>query len=183
MVAEVIEETADSRSFVLEIPPQLAETFAYEAGQFCTFRADDRRSRGGAQLLDVELARRGRRLCRHRQARARGPDVELDDRRSSAVGDRIDTMRPAGLFVLGDAETPIVAFAGGSGITPVLSVIKSALATTTRQIRLDLRQPQRGLGDLRRRALERSARSGGRPPCTTTSTPMPASSTPLPAWS
>ena len=38
-VVDVIDETADTRSFVLEIPPELEETFAYAAGQFCTFRA------------------------------------------------------------------------------------------------------------------------------------------------
>ena len=43
-------------------------------------------------------------------------------------------MRPTGLFVLRDTDVPIVAFAGGSGITPVISIIKSALATTERPI-------------------------------------------------
>ena len=38
-VAEVVDETADARSFVLEVPPDLADRFAYAAGQFCTFRA------------------------------------------------------------------------------------------------------------------------------------------------
>ena len=46
-------------------------------------------------------------------------------------GQTIEVMRPAGLFVLRATDAPIVAFAGGSGITPVLSIIKSALATTT----------------------------------------------------
>ena len=38
-VADVVDETTDTRSFVLEIPPALEEVFAYRAGQFCTFRA------------------------------------------------------------------------------------------------------------------------------------------------
>jgi ferredoxin-NADP reductase len=53
-----------------------------------------------------------------------------------APGDTIDVMPPSGLFVLRAAATPIVAFAGGSGITPVLSIIKTALATTAREISL-----------------------------------------------
>jgi ferredoxin-NADP reductase len=53
-----------------------------------------------------------------------------------APGDTIEVMPPSGRFVLRDAETPIVAFAGGSGITPVLSIIKTALATTAREIAL-----------------------------------------------
>ena len=39
-VSRVIRRTRDSSSFVLEIPEELRETFAYEAGQFCTFRVD-----------------------------------------------------------------------------------------------------------------------------------------------
>jgi ferredoxin-NADP reductase len=53
-----------------------------------------------------------------------------------AAGDTIEVMPPAGMFVLRAADVPIVAFAGGSGITPVFSIVKSALATTTREIAL-----------------------------------------------
>jgi 3-ketosteroid 9alpha-monooxygenase subunit B len=38
-VADVVDETVDTRSFVLEVPSALEERFAYAAGQFCTFRA------------------------------------------------------------------------------------------------------------------------------------------------
>src|SRR3954464_1156010 len=38
-VAAVVDETADTRSFVLDVPPELAAAFAYRAGQYCTFRA------------------------------------------------------------------------------------------------------------------------------------------------
>ena len=37
-IGRVVEETADAGSFVLDVPAELAEDFAYEAGQFCTFR-------------------------------------------------------------------------------------------------------------------------------------------------
>jgi ferredoxin-NADP reductase len=53
-----------------------------------------------------------------------------------APGDAIEVMRPTGLFVLRDRDAPIVAFAGGSGITPVISIVKSALRTTRRTVRL-----------------------------------------------
>jgi ferredoxin-NADP reductase len=53
-----------------------------------------------------------------------------------APGDAIDVLAPAGLFGLRAGEGPIVAFAGGSGITPVLSIVKTALLTTTREIGL-----------------------------------------------
>ena len=37
-IAKVIQETPDARSFVLEIPAELAEKYRYKAGQFLTSR-------------------------------------------------------------------------------------------------------------------------------------------------
>src|SRR6266568_2507916 len=37
-VKKVIEETHDTKSFVLDVPDDLREMFRYRAGQFCTFR-------------------------------------------------------------------------------------------------------------------------------------------------
>src|SRR5262245_63482650 len=134
-IADVIHETADTRSFVLEIPDALVQAFAYTAGQYCTFRA----SIGGEPVV----------RC---YSMSSSPDVgdpftttvkRVPSGRMSnwmvdalARGDTIEVMRPTGLFVLRETDVPIVAFAGGSGITPVISIIKSALATTTRSIRL-----------------------------------------------
>jgi ferredoxin-NADP reductase len=134
-VVDVIDETADTRSFVLDVPGALADTFTYTAGQYCTFRA----------AIDGESVVR----C---YSMSSSPDVgdpftttvkRVPDGRMSnwmndalATGDTIEVMRPAGLFVLRDSDVPIVAFAGGSGITPVISLIKTALATTDREITL-----------------------------------------------
>jgi 3-ketosteroid 9alpha-monooxygenase subunit B len=134
-VAAVVDETDDTRSFVLDVPGSLAETFRYRAGQFCTFRAVI----GGEPVV----------RC---YSMSSSPDVgdpftttvkRVPDGRMSnwmndslRAGDVVDVMRPAGLFVLRDTDAPIVAFAGGSGITPVISIVKTALATTERSILL-----------------------------------------------
>ncbi|HPG26734.1 MAG TPA: ferredoxin--NADP reductase, partial [Myxococcota bacterium] len=52
------------------------------------------------------------------------------------AGDELEVMPPNGVFCLRTRETPIVLFAGGSGITPVISIVKTALETTTRPIKL-----------------------------------------------
>jgi 3-ketosteroid 9alpha-monooxygenase subunit B len=134
-VARVVRETADASTFVLEVPPELQDVFAYEAGQFCTFRV----APAGGQLL----------RC-YSMSSAPGVDDELsvivkrvpggavsnwmiDD---LCAGDTIETTGPAGVFVLGPGDRDLVLFAGGSGITPVFSLIKSALATTTRKAHL-----------------------------------------------
>jgi ferredoxin-NADP reductase len=135
MVADAIDETADTRSFVLEIPPELAETFAYAAGQFCTFRA----------TIDGESVVRCYSMSSSPDTGdpftttvKRVPDGRMSNWMNDALapGDTIEVLRPTGLFVLYERQTPIVAFAGGSGITPVISIIKSALVTTERRVRL-----------------------------------------------
>jgi len=135
MVADVIDETADTRSFVIEIPPALAERFAYAAGQFCTFRA----------TIDGEPVVRCYSMSSSPDTgdpfavtvkRVPGGTMSNWMNDTLAPGDTIDMMPPAGLFVLRAVETPIVAFAGGSGITPILSIIKTALVTTAREIAL-----------------------------------------------
>lgn len=132
-VAEVVDETADTRSFILEIPPALAGTFRYTAGQFCTFRA----------TIDGDEVVRCYSMSSSPDAGdpfmttvKRVPAGRMSNWMNDALapGDEIDVLRPSGLFVLHEHDTPIVAFAGGSGITPVISIIKSALLTTARPI-------------------------------------------------
>lgn len=134
-VSAVVDETADTRSFVLAVPPPLEATFAYKAGQFCTFRA----TIGGESVVRCysmsSSPDAGDRLT---VTVKRVPDGKMSNWMNDvlAPGDTVEVMPPTGLFVLRDTEVPIVAFAGGSGITPVLSVIKSALLTTQRPISL-----------------------------------------------
>ncbi len=135
-VADVVDETADTRSFVLEIPAALQERYAYAAGQFCTFRT----TMGGesvARCYSMSSSPETGDPLTVTVKRVPGGRMSNWMNDTLAPGDTIDVTPPAGLFVLRRAaEAPIVAFAGGSGITPVLSIIKAALATTAREIGL-----------------------------------------------
>ncbi len=51
-------------------------------------------------------------------------------------GDVVEVTAPAGVFCLRDTAAPMVAFGAGSGITPILSLVKSALAVTGRRVRV-----------------------------------------------
>jgi ferredoxin-NADP reductase len=51
-------------------------------------------------------------------------------------GDDVTITRAAGTFCLTDTSVPLLGFSGGSGVTPILSLVKSALATTDRTVRL-----------------------------------------------
>jgi len=134
-VAGVVDETADTRSFVLEIPAPLRATFAYAAGQFCTFRA----TIGGESVVRCySMSSSPEAGDPFAVTVKRVPGGAMSNWMNDALapGDTIEVMPPTGLFVLRPAEHPIVAFAGGSGITPILSIVKTALLTTRREIAL-----------------------------------------------
>jgi 3-ketosteroid 9alpha-monooxygenase subunit B len=134
-VQRIIQETHDTKSFVFDVPADERDAFSYEAGQFCTFRVrigdeDLLRcySMSSSPHTDADLTTTVKRVP--------GGQVSnwmLDE---VAEGDVLVMTRPAGVFTLRPHSTPLLAFSGGSGITPVISVIKSALVTTDRSVRL-----------------------------------------------
>ncbi len=134
-VARVIDETADARSFEFEIPGELQERFAYRSGQFLSFRieVDGHRlvrcySLASAPGLDGPHKVTVKRVVEGRVSNWMNDHV--------AAGDMLEVMHPAGVFCLRDRTTPIVLFGGGSGITPVISILKTALATGKRPVKL-----------------------------------------------
>ena len=134
-VARVIDETHDTRSFVLEVPPELRERFAYRAGQYLTFEVPLGAERivRCYSLASSPEAGEAPKVTVKRVAGGRGSNWFHD---AVAAGVRLRVLAPLGRFVLHESAAGLLLFAGGSGITPVISLIKSALATTQRRIRL-----------------------------------------------
>jgi 3-ketosteroid 9alpha-monooxygenase subunit B len=131
-VTRIIKETADTRTLVIAPHEQ---PFSYRAGQFCTFRV----TVGGEELYrsysmssapetDSELMTTVKRVSGGRASNWIVDNV--------VEGDELTMTRAAGTFVLSPTSVPLLAFAGGSGITPILSLTKSALATTDRAVRI-----------------------------------------------
>ena len=134
-VADVIEETHDSKSIVLDVPAELADRFAYESGQFLSFRV----AVDGQRLVRCySLASAPGLDAAHKVTVKRVVDGRASNWMNDAVspGDTLEVMPPNGVFVLQDRETPIILFSGGSGITPCISILKTALANTSRPIKL-----------------------------------------------
>jgi len=134
-VAEIVRETEEAVSLVLEIPAELRDAFRYEAGQFCTFRAwiDGQQQARCYSMSSSPVVDDDFRVTVKRVPAGVFSNWMID---ALAPGDMIDVTCPAGVFLLDETDRDIVAFAGGSGITPVFSIVKTALATTTRRIRL-----------------------------------------------
>jgi ferredoxin-NADP reductase len=134
-VKRVVPETADAASLVFEIPNELAASYRYQAGQFLTFRVtvDGQTvyrsySMSSAPAVDGELAVTVKRVAGGRVSNWMVGEL--------SPGDTIDASLPAGVFRLPDANRDVMGFAAGSGVTPVFSILKQALVTTDRTVRL-----------------------------------------------
>jgi len=134
-IKRVVHETNDAVSLVLDVPDEDSHRFRYQAGQFLT--------------LHVKVAGGDHRRCYSMSSSPdNGAEMQITVKRdpgglvsnwlndTATVGDEIQAAPPAGRFVLGDEDRDIVAFAGGSGITPIFSLIGFALAATGRRVRL-----------------------------------------------
>ena len=135
-IAKIVQETPDARSFVLEVPADIADKFSYRAGQFLTFQVPHE---SGAFNRCYSLSSAPETDGKHlkvtvkRVAGGKGSNWFNDKLQE---GGSLHVLPPAGRFVLKDSTAPLLLFGGGSGITPMMSLIKSALKTGNRKIRL-----------------------------------------------
>ncbi|WP_024804457.1 ferredoxin--NADP reductase [Nocardia sp. BMG51109] len=132
-VTRIVKESVDARTFVLA-PHD--DPVSYRAGQFCTFRVPvdgtalfRSYSMSSAPETDAELMTTVKRVP--------GGKVSNWLLDNVTEGDEVEMSRAAaGRFCLRETDVPLVGYSGGSGITPILSLTKCALATTERRIRL-----------------------------------------------
>lgn len=134
-VLEVIDETPDARSFVFEIPEALEADFTYQPGQFLTLRlpwGDDFLLRCYSMSSSPEIDRWPKVTVKRVQ----------DGRASNWLcdkikpGDTVQVMRPSGIFVPKSYDDNLLLCAGGSGITPIFSILQTALKQGKGRIRL-----------------------------------------------
>jgi ring-1,2-phenylacetyl-CoA epoxidase subunit PaaE len=127
-VAEVVDETSDARSIRFDVPEALRETFKFKPGQHLTLKAE----------ISGEELRRNYSLCVAPQdgqvtvtvKRIAGGAFSNWANDTLKPGTPIEVMPPHGSFTwefAAGAANHYVGFAGGSGITPVMSLLKTAL--------------------------------------------------------
>ena len=127
-VAEVIRETDDACSLVLDVPPPLAATFGYLPGQFVTVRVPSDLTGSVARCYSLSSSpHAGDRpaITVKRTAGGYASNWIFDQVTAGSV---LDLLPPAGTFSPRSLDCDFLLFAAGSGITPVMSILKSALA-------------------------------------------------------
>lgn len=125
-VSAVIEETHDAKSFVFELPAALAESFRYRPGQFLTLRlaVAGRHVPRCYSMSSAPAVDEAPRITVKRVTAGRGSNWLCDQVK---VGDRLEVLAPAGVFTPRSLDGDFLLLGGGSGITPVLSILRSAL--------------------------------------------------------
>ena len=132
-IKEIIRETSQAVSLSFEIPENLKEEFNFSAGQYITIRTK----------VDGEEIRRAYSLCSAPNSEEFKVTVkEVEDGKFSVIannklsaGDILEVHPPEGKFIFnpGEERKNYAAFAAGSGITPVLSIIKTVLKQRSSQ--------------------------------------------------
>lgn len=127
-VDSVIAETDEACSVVFDVPPELASAFAYKPGQFLTVRIPS--DRDGSVARCYSLSSSPVTGDKHAVTVKRTPGGYAshwiaDNVRAGTV---LDVLPPAGLFTPASLDGDFLLLAAGSGITPVMSILKSALA-------------------------------------------------------
>ncbi|MBX7448310.1 ferredoxin--NADP reductase [Mycolicibacterium sp. 3033] len=127
-IAKVIDETADARSLVFTAPDAVpADRLRYSPGQFLTLRVPSDRTGSVARCYS---------LC---SSPFTGDPLTVTVKRTldgyasnwlcdnAHPGMRMHVLAPSGTFVPADLDSDFLLLAAGSGITPMMAILKSAL--------------------------------------------------------
>jgi ring-1,2-phenylacetyl-CoA epoxidase subunit PaaE len=127
-IADIYKETKDTVVVEFEIPKKLQQNFSFKQGQHLTLR----------KIINDEDVRRSYSLCsspldkKWKVAIKQIPGGVFSTYANTKLksGDTIELMEPSGNFYVDVQPTSsknYIAFAAGSGITPMLSIIKTHL--------------------------------------------------------
>ncbi len=140
-IRDVRPETADAVTVSFEVPPELRDAFRFTQGQFVTLKTH----------IDGEETRRSYSICVGITDYDRDGELRIGIKRVRGgrfsnfafdmlkPGREIEVMTPDGRFFThlnADHSKHYVAFSGGSGITPVLAIVKTTLDMPTSRFSL-----------------------------------------------
>ena len=128
-VKDIRRETVDAVSIAFDIPLAIQHEYQFKQGQYITVKL----------TVNGEELRRSYSICTspYSEKELRVAVKEVQDGRASTlmnrtwkVGDAVEVMTPMGNFssiLSGNNKKNYLLFAGGSGITPMMSILKSVL--------------------------------------------------------
>ncbi|UGT39131.1 ferredoxin--NADP reductase [Nocardia yamanashiensis] len=127
-VSAVINETADACSLVFDVPEELRERFSYTPGQFLTLRIPSDLTGSVARCYSLASSPHTDdkpKVTVKRTADGYASNWVCDNVKA---GDELEVLPPSGVFTPKNLDENLLLFAAGSGVTPVMSILKSALS-------------------------------------------------------
>jgi 3-ketosteroid 9alpha-monooxygenase subunit B len=133
-VVDVVDETADARSISFEVPVDSPEKFVYKPGQFLTVAVPSEQTGIAARCYSLSSSPHD------------GGPLTVTVKRTVdgyasnwicdnlAVGDTLRALPPSGIFTPSSLDADLLLFAGGSGVTPIMSITRTALTEGTGKI-------------------------------------------------
>ena len=125
-IAEKVPLAKDAAKIIFDIPNELKKEFEFTPGQYVNLNL----------VIDNKEIRRSYSVCSGKNEGLAIGVKSIKDGLASTflvqtlnVGDSIQISKPEGNFGITNSDTSIVAFAAGSGITPILSIAKSLEGT------------------------------------------------------
>jgi 3-ketosteroid 9alpha-monooxygenase subunit B len=133
-VVDVVEETADAHSISFEVPAGAEQEFAYKPGQFLTLAVPSDQTGVAARCYSLSSSPVGGgplTITVKRTVDGYASNWVCDHLRE---GDSIRVLPPSGIFTPASLSADLLLFAAGSGITPVISITRTALQQGTGRI-------------------------------------------------
>lgn len=148
VIKDIRKETENAVSIALAVPKELSEEYVFEPGQHLNFKA----------VIEGEEIRRSYSICTAAHENELRVAIKIQPfgkfstyaNQKLKVGDQVEVMTPSGLFtneIDENKRESYLFFAGGSGITPILSHIKTILHTSKESV-VTLVYGNRGFNDI-----------------------------------
>ena len=133
-VVDVVEETGDARSISFEVPEGQEQHFTYRPGQFLTLAVPSDLTGVAARCYSLSSSPHDEgplTVTVKRTAEGYASNWICDH---IGVGDSMRVLPPSGIFTPASLDADLLLCAGGSGITPIMSITRTTLATGTGRI-------------------------------------------------
>jgi 3-ketosteroid 9alpha-monooxygenase subunit B len=133
-VVDVVDETPEARSISFAVPEGAEEAFRYKPGQFLTLAVPSDQTGVAARCYSLSSSPHDDgplTVTVKRTADGYASNWVCDNLKP---GDTIRVLPPSGIFTPKSFDNDLMLFAGGSGITPIMSIIRTALAEGSNRI-------------------------------------------------
>jgi 3-ketosteroid 9alpha-monooxygenase subunit B len=127
-ILDIVEETGDARSISFEVPEGQEEHFSYKPGQFLTLAVPSDQTGVAARCYSLSSSPHN------------GGPLTVTVKRTAEgyasnwicenlhVGDSMRVLPPSGIFTPASLDADLLLCAGGSGVTPIMSITRTALS-------------------------------------------------------